>query len=57
VVLAAVGGEVVGVGAVVADVAEWITSDREADACWLVASTLAPVIAHVYERKLFGASR
>jgi hypothetical protein len=49
VVLPAVDGEVGRVGAVVADVAEGVTPDREACSGWFVAGTLIPVVANIYE--------
>ncbi len=54
VVLSAVDGEVGWVGAVMADVAEGVTPDREACSCWFVAGALIPVVAHIYEGQFLG---
>ena len=55
VILAAVDGQVAWVAAEVADVAEGVTPDREAGACWLVANTFIPIVTDVDERQPLGA--
>ncbi len=47
-------GEVGGVGAMVADVAEGVTPDREACPGGFVTGTLIPVVADIYEGQLLG---
>ena len=54
VILPAVDGEVGGVGAMVADVAEGVAPDREACPGGFVAGTLIPVVADIYEGQLLG---
>ncbi len=54
VILTAVYQQVVGVGSLVAHVAEGVPPARVAGACGFVAGTFVPVVAYIYEGKLSG---
>ncbi len=53
-VLTAVDGEVGGVGAVIADVAQRVAPDREACTRWFVAGALVPIVTNIYEGQFLG---
>ncbi len=53
-VLAAVCQQVVGIGSLVAHVAEGVPPAREAGACGFVTGTFIPVVAYIYEGELPG---